>query len=292
MSFVLEALKRSEQQRQVTSTPNLGSYVLPSRHGSQARPLGWLAAGTGLLLVAALLGWWLGNRPAATAAPTTQMAAQVPAQLPPQSPSPPAVQAIAPTPAPVRVVQANPVPIIPAPASRPPVMPAPQRVYVPPQPASTPPVKAEPRPAPAPTLAAPIPAARPAPVPTPVAAVPPPPAPAAISQPTPAAQTSTSPAAPMTIALPSLSKAKPVQPAATNTASGEAVGYSELPASVRQALPEMRLSGYMVDNNGRGLVGVNDQLVGEGEEISPGLVVEKIDPNGVVFRFRQYRFRR
>ena len=36
---------------------------------------------------------------------------------------------------------------------------------------------------------------------------------------------------------------------------------------------------------------LNDQLLHEGESLSPGLVLEQITPDGMVFSFRGYRFR-
>lgn len=67
---------------------------------------------------------------------------------------------------------------------------------------------------------------------------------------------------------------------------------AELPVSVQQALPKISISGlvYSGDHEGR-LVGVNDQLVREGDYLAPGLKLEQITPEGVIFSFRKYRFR-
>jgi general secretion pathway protein B len=276
MSFVLEALKRSEQQRHVASAPNLGSYVLPSRRSGRDWPLGWLAAAAGLLLVASLLGWWLGQRQPETPPAVPAAIAAAPAQLPAQPP----------TQVPAEITATRPQPAATTPAPLPPASLPQTRTQKPPAVMPPPAPLTPPRPVPVPMAAAvaraPVPAViAPSPVPLAQASVPVA-APAAVQSP------------PLSVALPSLAKAKPAEPAPppANAASGEVIGYAELPAAVRQSLPEMRLSGYMLDNNGRGLVGVNDLLVGEGEEVSPGLVVEKIDTSGVVFRYRQYRFKR
>ncbi|BCB26758.1 hypothetical protein SKTS_16440 [Sulfurimicrobium lacus] len=68
---------------------------------------------------------------------------------------------------------------------------------------------------------------------------------------------------------------------------------AELPASIQQELPKIAISGvvYSGDPEGR-LVAINDQLVREGDYPAPGLRLEKIMPDGVIFSYRNYRFRR
>ncbi|MEN6586958.1 MAG: general secretion pathway protein GspB [Sulfuricella sp.] len=71
------------------------------------------------------------------------------------------------------------------------------------------------------------------------------------------------------------------------------VSTGELPASIQQELPKISISGivYSGDPEGR-LVAINDQLVREGDYPAPGLRLEKIMPDGVIFSYRNYRFRR
>jgi general secretion pathway protein B len=68
MSLILEALKKSEQQRRLGEAPTLGSPVVATRRRSSALPV--LAA---LIVIAAGAGWWLtrppAQPPAATPAP-------------------------------------------------------------------------------------------------------------------------------------------------------------------------------------------------------------------------------
>jgi general secretion pathway protein B len=67
---------------------------------------------------------------------------------------------------------------------------------------------------------------------------------------------------------------------------------SELPAAVRQEIPKMAVSGYVysADQQGR-MVGINDQLLREGDFLAPGMRLEQILPDGLVFTFKKYRFR-
>ncbi len=68
---------------------------------------------------------------------------------------------------------------------------------------------------------------------------------------------------------------------------------AQLPASIQQEIPKISISGlvYSDDSQGR-LVGINDQLLREGEYPAPGLKLEQITPDGVIFSYKKYRFRR
>lgn len=68
---------------------------------------------------------------------------------------------------------------------------------------------------------------------------------------------------------------------------------ADLPISIQQEIPKIAISGliYSGDPEGR-MVGINDQLVREGESPFPGLKVEKITLDSVIFSYKKYRFRR
>lgn len=57
-------------------------------------------------------------------------------------------------------------------------------------------------------------------------------------------------------------------------------------------LPPLRISGYVRDSGEGGMAMINDKLVREGEEVSPGLRLEKILPDGAVFNYKGHRFTR
>ena len=77
MSLILEALKKSEQQRRLGEAPTLGSPVLSSRRSRSVLPvLG------GLMVLALGVGWWLlrtPNAPAPAAVPMSVASAPNPA---------------------------------------------------------------------------------------------------------------------------------------------------------------------------------------------------------------------
>jgi general secretion pathway protein B len=76
MSLILEALKKSEQQRRLGEAPTLGSPVVATRRRRSVLPV--LAV---LIVIAAGAGWWLTRKPAAppaTSAPPVTAEKQAP----------------------------------------------------------------------------------------------------------------------------------------------------------------------------------------------------------------------
>jgi general secretion pathway protein B len=66
----------------------------------------------------------------------------------------------------------------------------------------------------------------------------------------------------------------------------------ELPQSIRGALPEFRISGHAYSPEPQTRVArINEKIIQEGQELAPGLRVEEIIPDGVIFAFQGYRFR-
>ncbi len=67
---------------------------------------------------------------------------------------------------------------------------------------------------------------------------------------------------------------------------------SELPSAVRGALPEFRISGHAYSPEPQTRVArINEKILQEGQELIPGLRLEEIVPEGVVFGYRGYHFR-
>lgn len=183
------------------------------------------------------------------------------------------------------------VPAVTAPVPAP-TMPAPVPVAVTQGPAA-------PLPAPAPVSApAPAPASVPAsasvPVPVPVpipAPVATPPAPAVPKAPKPPVVADrTHDAAPRTEAP---AAAPPAGKEADGPAREEpAQALRDLPEPIRRAVPPVAMSGYMYSPNPADrLILVDKVLRREGDEVAPGLVLERLEPKGAVFVFRGYRFR-
>lgn len=134
MSYILEALRRAESERERGQVPRLHSQAWSGQGGPEAagapaarsgRPWWWLGLGLSLLLGAAA-AFWLWQAPAAVTAPPLAPGAQPPAKPTPDV-RPPA-PAVAPAPAPTQVASPDaemraasaPWPLPPPPAALPP----------------------------------------------------------------------------------------------------------------------------------------------------------------------------
>jgi general secretion pathway protein B len=102
--------------------------------------------------------------------------------------------------------------------------------------------------------------------------------------------------APRSVALqsPAVDHASPAQEDAVRDtiADGNKVyRMNELPQSVLSGLPDLSLSLhlYNADPSSR-LINVKGRTLREGQVLSPGLKLEEIRPDGAVFSFRNYRF--
>src|SRR5262245_48879194 len=136
MSYILDALKKAEQQRQREKVPTLATvHTAPVTPPRQYWP--WVAAGV-LLVNALVLVWFFFLRPTPTAVvetpppiatvPPPPTAAVIPAPAPPAS-TPPAPSVATPSPAPPLPPAASPAPSVATPAPAP-VRPAPAETRV------------------------------------------------------------------------------------------------------------------------------------------------------------------
>jgi general secretion pathway protein B len=67
---------------------------------------------------------------------------------------------------------------------------------------------------------------------------------------------------------------------------------AELPAAIRHEIPAMSIPVHTYsDTPTERIVGINDRLLREGEYLAPGLKLELIAPDGVVFSYKRYLFR-
>lgn len=220
MSYILEALKKSQAERQLGELPSIHApqvQLHDAAASSAARhaPV-WLALGGVSVAVAAALLLWQPWQ-AGAAAPVV-----------------PAVLAQA----------------VPAPVATPPAAPAPAPVA-----ASVPPA----------AIAAPVHHARPVAEPKqemPGQTVPPP-----VAAPAPAAS-------------------------ATPTAEETVAGMRDLPEPIQRQIPAIVIGGYIYSKNPADrLLLIDKVLRHEGEELAPGLVLEKLQPKAAIFSFKGYRYR-
>jgi general secretion pathway protein B len=235
MSYILEALKKSQAERQLGSAPTINTIPVGAAaqaDGASSRRPVWIAlSAASLALALALLAWRL------------------------MSPAPaPAVAVLAATPPPVAAV----------------VAPPPATAVVAPPLAMVPPSSPEP-------------------------------APAAPRSPPPAAVKAAATApAPEQAAVPATSPAKATAPAQAKAAAPAPPAADderlptlrELPEAIQRTVPPLTFGGYMYSKNPADrLLLIDKALRREGEEVAPGLVLEKLLPKAAVMNFNGYRYR-
>jgi general secretion pathway protein B len=73
---------------------------------------------------------------------------------------------------------------------------------------------------------------------------------------------------------------------------GRLFSLNELPPTIRSALPEFKVSGhaYTPEPQTR-VVRINEKILQEGQDLSPGLKVEEIVQGGIILSYEGYRFR-
>jgi general secretion pathway protein B len=79
-----------------------------------------------------------------------------------------------------------------------------------------------------------------------------------------------------------------------NVAPGEntVYGIEDLPSSIQQSLPPITISVSLYsDEPDSRMAKINGAMIREGEYLTTGLRVEKITPDGVIFSYQNYRFR-
>lgn len=71
------------------------------------------------------------------------------------------------------------------------------------------------------------------------------------------------------------------------------ISMAELPLSVQQELPAMTISVHVYSGKpGDRLVGINNRMLREGAYVDPGLKLEQITPDGMIFGYKGYSFHR
>lgn len=257
MSYILEALKKAQAERQLGHTPDIHTPApahVPARPApAQRKPL-LIGLGAGVLVAAVAAGLaWRGQAPAPAPA-SVQLAAQpaVPAQAttdPAASADDAGVEAAVPV---VSVADLAPPPAAP---------------------------KSEP-------VAAPVPAAAPA---VPKAARSP--SPRATASPNTVAQE----AVPQAVYLPAparVADSPPVARAPDPTPEENLRTLQQLPEAIQRDVPKIAVGGYIYSPNPADrLLLVDKVLRREGEELAPGLVLERLMPKHAVMNYRGTRYR-
>src|SRR5690606_25940677 len=112
--------------------------------------------------------------------------------------------------------------------------------------------------------------------------------------------TRVSPPAPPPLPTPVVARPAP-QPEAPAAAAAPApasapepariLAFADLPAAVRSELPKLAISGGVhSENAAQRMLIVGGQVVNEGAELAPGVVLEQIRPRTAVLRYKDYRY--
>ena len=264
MSYILDALRKSDQQRQRGAAPTL--QMAQTAALAPKRPA-YLSYGlfAAVLLGAGMAIGWLRPWQAEPAPQVAKVVAASPSEAG-ASQSAPARAEIASAPAPQTQTAAATAHAASAPA---------------PQPAPT--TAAAPAPVSLPARAA---VAAPAKLPAPAAAKPRPPAGAKAETSSSSQQT----AAPASKVAP----APESPPAAADSAPAQnVILLADLPLELQQELPQLTITvhAYSARPADR-MVSINNRMLREGDYVVPGLKLEQITPEGMVFGYKGYSFRR
>jgi len=257
MSYILEALKKAQAERQLGNAPTIHApqpvqAAQPGLAGSR-KPL-FIGLGAGVLVVAigGLFVWQRGAGPAAApAAPAVAVPAVVPSTLTPPLAS---RQGLAPS---VAAGAASNTLVVSAPPA-----PAPRPVHV----------------------------AEAAAHPTPTAAGR---AGADVRAATSAARAATPAAGPALAATPAAApRAAAPAPAPAPVPEDSYPYLHQLPDIIQRDIPRVTFGGYMYSANPADrLLIVDKALRHEGEEVAPGLLLERLLPKAAVMNFRGIRYR-
>ena len=69
--------------------------------------------------------------------------------------------------------------------------------------------------------------------------------------------------------------------------------FDELPVQIQREIPEMTVQLHAYSSNpGERLVYINGNRMQEGETVTPGLRLDEITPDGMIFNYKGYRFKR
>lgn len=228
MSYILDALRKSDQQRQRGATPTLltpqAAAPVPERRGFSMVQISLAAILIGAGIVIGALRPWQGEQPDSAQAPAKVQVARAP------------------------VVTTRPEPTLPSPPAQP-QPPAYSEQPVAQMPAHESAPTAQPVPAKVPSAPIPAPAPQPAAVEPQVA-----------------------------VAAPAVQEPK-------------VMTMAELPFSIQREIPNLSISVHAYSRSSQErLLGVNNRMLHEGDQVAPGLVLESITPDGMILSYKGYRF--
>ena len=70
------------------------------------------------------------------------------------------------------------------------------------------------------------------------------------------------------------------------------IEFSQLPADVKKELPDITINGHIYsDQKSARIANINGYITREGDKVSSGLILDEITTDGVIFTYKEYRFR-
>jgi len=96
--------------------------------------------------------------------------------------------------------------------------------------------------------------------------------------------------APVSAAKPGAVATAPIKEKPADAAP-RAMSMAELPLPIQQEIPAMTIQFHAYSSKpANRLVGINSLMLHEGESLTPGLKLEQITPEGMIFSYKGYRF--
>jgi general secretion pathway protein B len=267
MSYILEALKKAESERQLGAVPDLLAQSSAQSNEGGARFGLWMIGGLLLLLIVLVGALLLRSAPGTPERQIASAVQAVPATVP-------AVTTFVPTVSPVTIATIapamTPAPIItpaPAPTTALGIVPAAPPIAAP----SAPPTAATPL-APATPGTKPVPQTEPRPNVKPGTSAVPVPAPTQAGVPPP--------------------PVKPAEPGNNDAADEQLPLMAQLPEAIVREVPQVQVKGFIYSKipTERTLI-VGNNLFHEGDEVVPGVYLEKLLPKSAVMNYRGFRYR-
>ena len=78
---------------------------------------------------------------------------------------------------------------------------------------------------------------------------------------------------------------------ATADRDQKATPFADLPLAIQQGIPDMKIQLHSYSNkSANSIVSINSRMMREGDSLAPGLKLEQITPDGVIFSYKGYRF--
>jgi general secretion pathway protein B len=79
--------------------------------------------------------------------------------------------------------------------------------------------------------------------------------------------------------------------AAARSTDAAPVPFADLPLAIQQEIPKLSIQFHMYSRNpANRMVGINNRMQHEGDQVEPGLTLEQITADGMVLRYKEYRF--